>query len=145
MSVSSRGRDASYETETDPLKRKDNCVYKSGADIFDHASIHYQYENGIVASLFYNVYGPQADDEETLELVGTRGRIILTRLRGEIDVVTDYGETSHFGADKKLVQDIAAFARGGESPVDGKAGLEASRMILAAMQSIDEGRQTVQL
>ncbi len=151
--------DASYETETDPLKRKDNCVYKSGADIFDHASIHYQYENGIVASLFYNVYGPQADDEETLELVGTKGRIILTRLRGEIDVVTDYGEkshevvhcksddfaTSHFGADKKLVQEIAAFARGAQSPVDGGAGLEASRMILAAMQSIDEGGVTVQL
>ncbi|MDC0276689.1 hypothetical protein OAL00_07130, partial [Verrucomicrobiales bacterium] len=81
------------------------------------------------------------------------------RLRGEIDVVTDYGEkshevvhcksddfaTSHFGADKKLVQEIAAFARGAQSPVDGGAGLEASRMILAAMQSIDEGGVTVQL
>ncbi|MGY8644223.1 MAG: Gfo/Idh/MocA family oxidoreductase, partial [Verrucomicrobiales bacterium] len=151
--------DASYETETDPLKRKDNCVYKSGADIFDHASIHYQYNNGIVASLFYNVYGPQADDEETLELVGTKGRIILTRLRGEIDIVTDYGykshevvhcksddfETSHFGANKKLVQEIAAFARGEKSPVDGQYGMEATRMILAAMQSIDEGGVAVSL
>lgn len=151
--------DRSYETETDPLKRKDNCVYKSGADIFDHAAIHYQYDNGIVANIFYNVYGPQADDEETLELVGTKGRIILTRLRGEIDIVTDYGEkshevvqcksddfeSSHFGADKKLVQEIASFARGGKSPVDGAFGLEATRMILAAMQSIDEGGQTVPL
>ncbi|NNE94150.1 MAG: Gfo/Idh/MocA family oxidoreductase [Verrucomicrobiales bacterium] len=151
--------DASYETETDPAKRKDNCVYKSGADIFDHASIHYQYNNGIVASIFYNVYGPQADDEETLELVGTKGRIILTRLRGEIDIVTDYPdkshevihcksddfETSHFGADKRLVQEIAAFARGGKSPVDGRYGLEATRMILAAMESIDEDGKTVAL
>jgi predicted dehydrogenase len=149
--------DRSYETETDPLKRKDNCVYKSGADIFDHASIHYQYDNGIVASIFYAVYGPQAEDEETLELVGTKGRIILTRLRGEIDIVTDYGtrsheviqcksddfESSHFGADKRLVQEIAAFARGGESPVDGACGLEATRMILAALKSIDEGGETV--
>ncbi len=149
--------DRSYETETDPLKRKDNCVYKSGADIFDHASIHYQYNNGIVASIFYAVYGPQAEDEETLELVGTKGRIILTRLRGEIDIVTDYGtrshevihcksddfESSHFGADKRLVQEIAAFARGGSSPVDGRFGLEATRMVLAALKSIDDGGETV--
>ena len=151
--------DRSYETETDPLKRKDNCVYKSGADIFDHASIHYQYNNGVVANIFYNVYGPQADDEETLELVGTKGRIILTRLRGEIDIVTDYGEksheviecksedfeTSHFGADRKLVQEIAAFGRGEQSTVDGACGFEATRMILAAMKSIDEGGVTVDL
>jgi len=151
--------DRSYETETDPLKRKDNCVYKSGADIFDHASIHYQYDNGIVANIFYTVYGPQADDEETLEVVGTKGRVILTRLRGEIDVVTDYGvkchevihcksddfESSHFGADRKLVQEIAAFARGGTSPVDGEAGLEATSMILSALESIDGGGVTVSL
>ena len=149
--------DRSYETETDPLKRKDNCVYKAGADIFDHATIHYQYNNGIVASIFYSVYGPQAEDEETLEIVGTKGRVILTRLRGEIDLITDYGEkrhevihcksdafeSSHFGADRKLVQEIAAFARGGESPVNGWDGMEATRMILGAMKSIDDGGETV--
>ncbi|MEM7144244.1 MAG: Gfo/Idh/MocA family oxidoreductase [Verrucomicrobiota bacterium] len=151
--------DASYDEETDPLKRKDNCVYKKGADIFDHATIHYQYDNGIVASIFYTVYGPQAEDEETLELVGTKGRVILTRLRGEIDLVTDYGEkrhevihckaeafdSSHFGADRKLVQEIASFARGGESPVNGWHGMEATRMILGAMRSIDEEGQTVRM
>ena len=151
--------DASYAKETDPAKRKDNCVYKAGADIFDHASIHYQYDNGIVASIFYSIYGPQADDEETLELVGTKGRLILTRLRGEIDVVTDYGEkrheiihckseafeTSHFGADRKLVQEIAKHARGGESPVTGWHGMEATRMVLGAMKSIDDGGQTVRM
>ena len=151
--------DQSYDEETDPLKRKDNCVYKKGADIFDHATIHYQYENGIVASIFYTVYGPQAEDEETLELVGTKGRLILTRLRGEIDVVTDYGEkkeyviackaddfdSSHFGADRRLVREMAKFARGGESPVNGGDGLEATRMILGAMKSIDEGGETIRL
>ena len=97
--------------------------------------------------------------QETLELVGTKGRLILTRLKGEIDLVTDYGEkrhevirckseafeTSHFGADRKLVQEIARFARGGESPVDGWHGMEATRMVLGAMQSIDEGGQTVSM
>ena len=151
--------DRSYDTETDPLKRKDNCVYKPGADIFDHAAIHYQYDSGVVASIFYTVYGPQSDDEETFEIVGTKGRVILTRLRGEIDLVTDYPdkkrelirckseafETSHFGADRKLIQEIAAHVRGGESPVTGRQGLEATRMILAAMRSIDEGGRTIHL
>jgi predicted dehydrogenase len=151
--------DNAIDPGADPLQRKDNCVYKAGADIYDHASIHYQYDNDVVASIFYMVYGPQAEDEETLELVGTKGRIILTRLKGEIDVVTDYGEkshqiihckaeafeTSHFGADRKLVQDIAAFARGGESPVNGWHGMEATRMALAAIQSIDEGGRTIRM
>ena len=151
--------DETFASETDPMKRKDNCVYKPGADIFDHASIHYQYDNGIVAAIFYTVYGPQSEDEETLELVGTRGRLILTRLKGEIDLVTDYGEkrheiiqckaeafeTSHFGADRKLIQELAKFARGGDSPVSGWHGMEATRMVLAAMQSIDDGGQTIRL
>ena len=151
--------DKSYETEQDPLKRKDNCVYKSGADIFDHASVHYQYDNGMVANIFYAIYGPQAEDEETFEIVGTKGRLILTRLRGEIDVVTDYGEkrkeiihcksenfeTSHFGADRKLVESIAGFARGDESTVNGWYGMEATRMVLAALQSIDAGGKTIQM
>ena len=149
--------DQSYLSETDPIKRKDNCVYKPGADIFDHASIQYQYDNGVVASIFYTVYGPRADDEETLELVGTKGRMILTRMRGEIDLVTDYGEhrreviscksdnfeTSHFGADRQLIEEIAKFARGGPSPVSGWEGMEATRMVAGALQSIDAGGQTI--
>lgn len=151
--------DQTFDDEVDPLKRKDNCVYKAGVDIFDHASIQYQYDNGIVATIFYTVYGPQSVDEETLELVGTKGRMILTRLKGEIDLVTDYGErrheiiecradafdTSHFGADRKLVQEIAAFARGGPSPVNGWHGMEATRMVVGALQSIDEGGRTIRM
>ena len=154
----SRGAvDQTFDSETDPLKRKDNCVYKPGADIFDHASIHYRYDSGIVAAIFYTIYGPRSEDEETFELVGTKGRMILTRSKGEIDLVTDYGErrqevipcraeafdTSHFGADRKLIQELARFARGGESPVSAWHGMEATRMALAAMQSIDEGGQTI--
>ncbi len=151
--------DETFYQGSDALHRKDQCVYKPGADIFDHASAHYRYDNGVVATIFYNVYGPRADDEETFELVGTRGRMILTRLRGEIDIVTDYPErrhevieckadafeTSHFGADRKLIQDIAAFARGRKLPVDGSEGLEATRVILAAMQSIDAGGRTIRM
>jgi predicted dehydrogenase len=151
--------DATFADETDPMKRKDNCVFKAGADIFDHASIHYQYANGVVATLFYTIYGPRSEDEETFEVVGTKGRLILTRLRGSIDLVTDYGEqrhetivckaeafeTSHFGADRRLVQDLAAFARGTVPVVSGWQGMEATRMILAAMQSIDQGGVTIQL
>ena len=151
--------DQTFASETDPMKRKDNCVFKAGADIFDHASVHFQYANGIVATLFYNIYGPRSDDEETFEVVGTKGRLILTRLRGSIDLVTDYGEhrhetivckaeafeTSHFGADRRLIQDMAAFARGAAPVVSGWHGMEASRMILGAMQSIDDNGTTIRL
>ena len=51
----------------------------------------------------------------------------------------------NFGADRKLVQKIVAFGRGEQSTVDGAYGLEATRMILAAMKSIDEGGVTVDL
>lgn len=151
--------DETFYEGSDPEHRKDHCVYKPGADIFDHASVNYEYDNGVAATLFYNIYGPRAEDEETFELVGTRGRMILTRHRGEIDVVTDYGErrhevieckaeafeTSHFGADRKLVQDIAAFARGREMPAGGAEGLESTRMILAAMRSIEEGGSAIRM
>ncbi len=151
--------DAAFYEGSDPEHRKDHCVYKPGADIYDHASIHYQFDNGVVGTIFYNVYGPRADDLETFEIVGTRGRMILTRGRGEIDLVTDYGEwrhevieckaeafeSTHFGADRKLVQDMAAFARGQLKPVDGSHGLESTRMILAAMESIDDGGRTVRM
>ncbi len=151
--------DETFYEGSDPEHRKDHCVYKPGADIYDHASVHYRYDNGIVATLFYNIYGPRAADEETFELVGTRGRMILTRGTGEIDLVTDYGEwhrevieckaeafeSSHFGADRKLIQDLAAFARGKQLAVGGAEGLESTRMILAAMQSIDEDGSTIRM
>ncbi|MCK5803963.1 MAG: Gfo/Idh/MocA family oxidoreductase [Lentisphaeria bacterium] len=149
--------DSTFDVGDDPLRRKDNCVFKPGADILDHASVHFRYANGIVASLFYSIYGPAAEDEETFEVVGNRGRVILTRHTGSIDIVTTDGrhevleckseafERSHFGADQQLVSDLAAFARGEPPVVTGSHGYEASRMILSALDSVDQNGETIRL
>jgi len=93
-----------------------------------------------------------------LELVGTKGRLILTRHTGAVDVVTDYGRThyvldcrdehfadSHFGADIAMVKELRAFCDGAPPTVSARAGLEATRMVMAAFKSMDAGGATVQL
>jgi predicted dehydrogenase len=144
--------------EREEVLRKDTCVYYPGADIIDHASIHFRYQNGIVANLLYTNFGPHADDQETFELIGTKGRMILTRHTGMIDIIGDYGErrevmdckskdfeSSHFGADLKLVCEMRRFYDGRTPEVSACDGLEATRMVLAALKSIDNTGQTVQM
>ena len=127
---------------TDEYDRVDNSVYLPGADIQDNASLQIRYESGIVASLWVSFFGPKADDQETFELIGTEGRIILTRHTGVLDVVTDYGAkhevidckkddfgSSHFGADLELVRELRSFYDGAKPHVSARSGLEAARMI----------------
>ena len=146
----------SWMNAEDEYDRVDNCVYLPGADILDHASFQIQYENGIVASLWVSFFGPKAEDQETLELVGTKGRIILTRHTGILDIVTDHGSThetidckrddfgsSHFGADLELVRELKTFYDGASPLVSSQNGLEAARMIEAGLRSIYSGGQLV--
>ncbi|MFA5689858.1 MAG: Gfo/Idh/MocA family oxidoreductase [Kiritimatiellales bacterium] len=153
-----RSEGDSWECETEEMYRADNCVYRPGSDLEDHATIHIAYENGITASLFWCIFGPRSEDQETLELVGTKGRIILTRHTAELDIVTDYGKrhevidckddefpTSHFGADLKLIRDMRAFFDGTEPAVSAKDGFESTRMVMAALQSIDAGGELVRM
>jgi len=148
----------SWMKATDVYDRVDTCVYLPGADILDHASLQMQFENGIVASLWVSFFGPKAEDQETLELVGTKGRIILTRHTGMLDVVTDYGATheqidckredfgsSHFGADLELVRELRTFYDGASPLVSATNGLEAARMIEAGIRSIDNGGEMVRM
>ena len=89
----------------------DVCAYAPGSDLYHNGNIHFAYQNGVIAAYFYTIFGPRAEDQETLELVGTTGRIILTRHTGTLDVVSDRGNDhcvidcraehfggSHFGA-----------------------------------------------
>jgi len=147
---------ASRAKETEVIRRDDNCVYLPGADINDHGIVNFAYPNGIKASLFWAIFGPDADDQETLELVGSKGRIILTRHTGKIDIISDYGKhhevvdgtekdftSSHFGADFRLVMELNKFFKGAAPVASGRDGLEATRMVEAAHRSINSGGRLV--
>ncbi len=142
----------SRSKETDITKRLDNCVWLPGADINDHGIVNISYPEGIKASLFWCIFGPDTDDQETFEIVGNRGRIILTRHSGMIDVVGDYGKyhkvldekegdfsSSHFGADHKLIFELNKFYDGSAPVVTGRDGLEAARIVEASHRSINSG------
>jgi predicted dehydrogenase len=138
--------------------RIDNCVYDPENDIIDHALINIDYDNGVKASLFWNIYGPSAEDEETIELVGSSGRLRLTRDTGEIDLISNYGmshevidakgphfESSHFGADVELLSALRAHYHG-TNPVAGtRDGYESLRMVEATQRAIDGGGGTISL
>ncbi|MFW6368885.1 MAG: Gfo/Idh/MocA family protein [Spirochaetota bacterium] len=139
-------------------QRIDNCVYRSDSDIIDHANVLIQYRNGIQASLFWNIFGPSSEDQETLELVGSSGRLRVTRLTGEIDLVSNYGEhretidakgpdfeSSHFGADTVLLQEIRRHADGSHPVAGTKDGYESLRMVLATHESIQAGGKIISL
>ena len=148
----------SWLRESEEKYMDDVCVYASGSDLYHNGSIHFSYANGVIASYFYTIFGPPAKDEETLELVGTRGRLRLTRHTGELDIVTDYGNThqvldcqgqffgdSHFGADVALVKELRRFCEGAPPMVSARAGLEATRMVMASFRSMDAGGITVDM
>ena len=149
---------SSWLQETEEKYMDDICVYAPGSDLYHNASLHFSYENGVIASYFYTIFGPPAKDEETLELVGTKGRLILTRHTGELDIVTDYGQThfvldcrdenfedSHFGADIALVKELRHFCEGAPPTVSAQAGLEATRMVMASFRSMDAGGAAIEM
>jgi len=148
--------DTSRVQESDILKRHDTCVWYPGADTDDHGLISVEYARGIKASLFWAVFGPDSDDQETMELVGEKGRIILIRHHGRLDIVTDHGKRhevldargenfagSHFGADEEFIRELDRFCRGSTPTVTAKEGLLASRLVEAALRSSQAGGRLV--
>ena len=149
---------SSREKEKELEKIHDNCVWLPGADINDHGIINLSYENGIKASIFWSVFGPDSDDQEVFELVGDRGKIVLTRQIGEILVISDYGNTqerlnmksdtfdkTHFGADHQLILELDGFVNGEAPVVSGKEGLDSSRLVEAAHRSINSGGELIMM
>ena len=136
--------------------RNDNCVYLPGADIDDHAIVSVAYENGMTACLFFTIFGPWAQDQETLEIVGSSGRLRMERHSGTIDVVSAHGHktetiafadpdraSTHFGADLELVRTMRGFMGGEAPPVGCRDGLNSLRMVHAALWSLRQGGQPV--
>ena len=148
----------SWVEAENPRDRDDNCVYLPGADIDDHAIVTMSYQNGVKANLFFTIFGPWAKDQETLELLGSSGRLRLERSSGTIDLVSDYGRhqetividnpdqsSSHYGADRRLVRDMKSFCEGKLSPVGVQEGIASLRMVIAAQESIRVGGQFMQI
>ncbi len=139
---------------TDVLHAHDVCVYYPGADILDHAIVSVEFNNEVRASLFWTVYGPKAPDQESFEIVGTKGKIQLIRETGTLHVITDHGKHrftedakdtanagfGHFGADRRLVETLSAFGRGAASTVSCRGGWVATSVVEAAIRSIEERR-----
>jgi predicted dehydrogenase len=148
--------DTSRLQERDIIKRHDTCVWFPGADTDDHGLINVEYARGVKASLFWAVFGPDTDDQETMELVGEKGRIILIRQIGKLDVVADYGKRhevldargahftgTHFGADDEFIRELDRFCKGAAPTVTAQEGLLATRLVEAALRSSQAGGRLV--
>lgn len=147
---------ASWVTASEIHDRNDTCVFHPGADIDDHAVVTVQYESGLVATLFFAIFGPWSEDQETLEIVGDSGRLRMERHSGGIDLVENYGHTrsqirfpdpdrnsSHYGADRELVRRMQRFANGEAPPVGVAEGVASLRLVRAAQLSMHSGGKPV--
>lgn len=136
--------------------RNDTCVYHPGADIDDHAVVTVLYDSGLVATLFFAIFGPWATDQETLEIVGDRGRLRMERHSGDIDLVENFGHaqsdvhfpnpdrgSSHYGADRELVRKLERFMAGETPPVGVAEGIASLQLVTAAQISLAEGGRPV--
>ncbi|AQQ05356.1 hypothetical protein B0E33_18700 [Roseibium algicola] len=147
---------ASWLTANEIHDRNDTCVFHPGADIDDHAVVTVQYENGLVATLFFAIFGPWSEDQETLEVVGGSGRLRMERHSGTIDLVENHGHTrsqirfpdpdrgsSHYGADRELVRRMQRFVNGEAPPVGVAEGVASLRLVHAAQKSLRNGGMPV--
>lgn len=147
---------ASWVHAEDIHDQNDVCVWRPGADIDDHAVVSVTYDSGLVATLFFTIFGPWSEDQETLEIVGERGRLRMERHSGDIDIVEDHGcarglirhpdpdrGSSHYGADLELVRRMRRFAGGEAPPVGVAEGLASLRLVVAAQESLRAGGRPV--
>lgn len=155
---SGQGPNASWIKAAEVRDRDDNCVYLPGADIDDHAVVTVHYDSGLVATLFFAIFGPWSEDQETLEILGDSGRLRMERHSGEIDLVENYGHarstirfsnpdraSSHYGADRELVRRMQAFLGGEAPPVGVAEGVASLRLVQGALDSLHQGGQMVDL
>jgi predicted dehydrogenase len=146
----------SWKNAEDEVEKIDTCVYAPGADIADHAVVSVVYPSGVKASLFFSIFGPDTEDQETMLLVGEKGKIQLVRHRGEVTLYGDYGRsvevfdcrgeefhTSHFGADRDLVRALRRFFDGDEPVATAWDGAVSLDMVLAAQESLQNSGQPV--
>ncbi len=148
----------SWRNAEEEVEKIDTCVYAPGADISDHALVTVVYPSGVKASLFFAIFGPDTKDQETMILVGEKGKITLNRHEGLVTLVSEYGNkeevfdcrgddfaTSHFGADRELARALRAFYDGDTPVASAVDGLVSLDMVLATQESIQRSGQPVRI
>ena len=128
--------------------------FRSDADIVDHQTAILQYESGASLAFHTNVNVP--DEHRRFCVIGThgmaegdfvRGFLKITRRDGSLFAEHDYtrGEASqkgaHYGADRLMVADIAAYLRGEREslPVGIVDALEAGLVAMALDRARESG------
>ncbi|MBN2659182.1 MAG: Gfo/Idh/MocA family oxidoreductase [Spirochaetales bacterium] len=141
----------SWKNTDEEIEMIDTCVYAPGSDISDHALVSVVYPSGVKASLFFSIFGPDTKDQETLTLLGEKGKIFLNRHEGTVTLYSRWGEkeeifdckgdnfgSSHFGADEDLIRVLKKFLDGDNPTVKAIDGMKSLEMVLAAQESIDK-------
>ena len=68
----------------------DQCVWAEGSDILSHFICNINFENEVIGNINFSCFGPASKDQETLEVVGVKGKLKLIRSTGMIEITYDF-------------------------------------------------------
>ena len=140
---------SNYSSLNDKRQIDDQCVWAEGSDILSHFTSNISFENQVIGNINFSCFGPAAKDQETLEVVGVKGKLKLIRSTGIIEITYDHGkkfkrvnakdryhQTSHFGADIRLLRSYVSYLKNGQSKVTAENGVESLKIIDMINKSI---------
>ncbi len=135
----------------------DQCVWGEGSDILSHFICNINFENEVIGNINFSCFGPASKDQETLEVVGVKGKLKLIRSTGmieitydhgkkfkQIDAKDDYHQTSHFGADIRLLKSYIGYLKNGNSEVSAENGIESLKIIDMINKSITNNGKLIE-
>ena len=138
-----------YSSLNDERQIDDHCVWAEGSDILSHFSCNINFENEVIGNINFSCFGPAAEDQETLEVVGVKGKLKLIRSTGIIEITYDngkkfklidakdnYHKTSHYGADIRLLKSYISYLKKGNSEVSAENGIKSLKIIDMINKSI---------
>ena len=138
-----------YSSLNDKRQIDDHCVWADGSDILSHFTCNFDFENEVIGNINFSCFGPASEDQETLEVVGIKGKLKLIRSTGIIELTYDngkkfkridakdnYHQTSHFGADIRLLKSYINYLKNGKSEVSAENGIKSLKIIDMINKSI---------
>ena len=124
-------------------------MWADGSDILSHFTCNFDFENEVIGNINFSCFGPASEDQETLEVVGIKGKLKLIRSTGIIELTYDngkkfkridakdnYHQTSHFGADIRLLKSYINYLKKGKSEVSAENGIKSLKIIDMINKSI---------